>query len=86
MGPAERAKVAHWIEERSVGPSVGAEGWEHMRKLGHAPQVPLLVHSGADPEEREAFKEVARVGRGAQAARPEASTEGVWAQTRYAWI
>ncbi|MGI8910302.1 MAG: winged helix-turn-helix domain-containing protein [Rubrobacteraceae bacterium] len=55
-------KVARWIEEKSGMERVHAQrGFEYLRKVGMSPQVPRPSNAtGADLEEREAFKKVSR--------------------------
>jgi len=49
-------KVAEWIGER-IGRGVGAQrGWEYLRALGYAPQIPRPAHAKADAAEQEAFR------------------------------
>jgi hypothetical protein len=55
-------KVARWIEERNALQKVHLQrGFEYLRKVGMSPQVPRPSNaSGADAQEREAFKKVSR--------------------------
>lgn len=55
-------KVALWIAQRNGFEKVHAQrGFEYLRKVGMSPQVPRPSNaSGADAQEREAFKKVSR--------------------------
>jgi transposase len=50
-------KVAAWMSDR-LGRKVWPQrGWDHLRKLGHSPQVPRPRHANAaSPEEQAAYK------------------------------
>ena len=56
-------KVARWMGAR-LGREVWPQrGWDHLRRLGHSPQVPRPRHArAASPEERAQYKKARRLG------------------------